>query len=177
MNLLEALSNLKNSSIYKVAAAAVSAASSQSQSFSKASFNNYLQTSKPFFNKYAQHINYLQSSIPLANVRGATDPHLMTNNVDFHNITISYDNRLDTNVYQTIENNLYVNMCIQNETMVKSLSEPLPAVVNAYGEAKGAELNMDADGANAEEAARTKANKMDTSGKIFQENRFINKNF
>ena len=130
MNLLEALTNLKNSSIYQVAAAAAaaSAASSSnqhSQNFNKASFHNYLQ-----------------STIPLANVRGATDPRLANNNFDFQNISISYDNRLDTNMYQTIENSLYMNMCMQNETILKSISEPLPASSsNSYSENQNSKLN------------------------------------
>lgn len=113
MNLLEALNNLKNSSIYQVAAAAASAAStSQSASFNKASFHNYLQ-----------------STIPLANVRGATDPRFNPNAcVDLQNFSVSYDTRLDTNMYQTIENSLYMNMCIQNESIIKAISEPLPPV-------------------------------------------------
>ena len=58
MSLLEALSNLKSSSIYQVAAAAAAASSSSQSASFKASFTNYLQ-----------------STIPLANVRGAAaDP-------------------------------------------------------------------------------------------------------
>ena len=56
---------------------------------------------------------------------GVVDPRL-TPLIDLQNITITYDNRLDSNMYQTVENNLYMNMCIQNETINKSLSEPLP---------------------------------------------------
>jgi hypothetical protein len=117
VNLLEALSNLKNSSIYQVAAAAA-ASSSQAASF-KASFTNYLQ-----------------STIPLANVRGAAaDPRSAhaANNLDLQRFSVSYDARLDTNMCQTLENSLYMNMCMQSESILRAVSEPLPPVALING--------------------------------------------
>ncbi len=109
MNLLEALTNLKNTSIYQVAAAAVSAAS-LNKVFNKASFNNYLQ-----------------STIPLVNLRGVGgDPRINQSGVaciDVQGLAVSCDNRLETSVYQAIENSLYVSVCAQNVAIMKAVSE------------------------------------------------------
>lgn len=97
--------------------AAAAASSQPLQHFSKASFHNYLQT-----------------SMPLTNLRGPTDPRIPNASSDHQNISISCDNRLETNVYQTIENSLYMSMCTQNETIMKSVSEPLPSFLNSFND-------------------------------------------
>ncbi len=47
---------------------------------------------------------------------------------ELHSLAISYDNRLDNSIFQTIENNLFINICIQNDAINKSVSEPLPSI-------------------------------------------------
>jgi len=47
---------------------------------------------------------------------------------DLQNLAISYDNRLDNSIFQTIETNLFINICIQNDSINRSVSEPLPTI-------------------------------------------------
>ena len=51
----------------------------------------------------------------------------MLGSSDFQNASLAYDQRLDSSVNQTMENNLFVNMCIQNEIINRAVSEPLPS--------------------------------------------------
>jgi len=105
-----------------VAAAAVSAASPHF--LNKASFNNYLQ-----------------STIPLVNLRGGgSDPRMNASgpgSVDVQSVAISFDNRLETSVYQTVENSLNVGVCVQNEAVAKAVAEGMSVWVGGgWGEAR-----------------------------------------